>query len=77
MKYTIDRFEEGFALLEDEAGEMRQIPRTALPPKAREGDRLEDLGTGYVILTEETRAAKAEAESWLQRLLKRKRKDRR
>ncbi|MCI8538144.1 MAG: DUF3006 domain-containing protein [Oscillospiraceae bacterium] len=74
MKYTIDRFEEGFALLEDEAGEMRQIPRTALPPEAREGDRLEGVGTGYVILAEETRAAQAEADSWLRRLLNRKRR---
>lgn len=74
MKYTIDRFEEGFALLEDEAGEMRQVPRAALPPEAREGDRLEDCGAGYVILAEETRAARAEADSWLRRLLRRKRR---
>lgn len=72
MKYTIDRFEEGFALLEDEAGEMHQISRSALPPEAREGDRLEETGSGYAVLAEETRAAQAEADSLLRQLLKRK-----
>jgi hypothetical protein len=71
MRYTIDRFEEGFALLEDERGAMSQVPRDQLPPEAKEGDKLELGEGGYVVLVEETKAARAEADERLRRLLKR------
>jgi hypothetical protein len=41
MKYTIDRFEEDFAVLEDEGRSMRSVPRGLLPPGLREGDAVE------------------------------------
>lgn len=38
MKYTIDRFEEGFAVVELENGKFADIPREAIPEAAHEGD---------------------------------------
>lgn len=38
MKFTIDRFEEGFAMVELENGEILEIPRSILPIEAKEGD---------------------------------------
>lgn len=69
MRCTIDRFEEDFALLECEDGGMLQIPRSELPPEAREGDRLEASETGYTLLPKETQEARTEADDLLQRLL--------
>ena len=73
MRCTIDRFEEGFALLEWETGEMTRVPRSDLPPEAREGDRLNALEGRYVPLPEETRAARSEADDRLRRLLRKNR----
>ena len=40
MEYIVDRFEEGFALLEPSEGPFRveQVPRDRLPAETREGD---------------------------------------
>lgn len=38
MRYTIDRFEGNFAVVELENGEFADIPRIAIPDEAREGD---------------------------------------
>ena len=38
MKYTIDRFEGDFAVIELENETMVSIPKCALPPEACEGD---------------------------------------
>lgn len=73
MRYTIDRFEGDFALLEGENGGMCQIPRSELPPEVREGDKLDVSEKGCTILAEATQAARAEAEERLQRLLNRTR----
>lgn len=73
MRYTIDRFEEDFALLEDEDGVMCQMPRSELPPEAQEGDKLEVSEEGCALLTEATEAARTEADERLQRLLNRTR----
>ena len=40
MKYTLDRFEETFALLEKEDRSMLQVPIEDLPPNAKEGSVL-------------------------------------
>ncbi|MCL2107574.1 MAG: DUF3006 domain-containing protein [Oscillospiraceae bacterium] len=40
MQYSIDRFEEGFAVCEREDGRFCQIAKTDLPPCAREGSIL-------------------------------------
>lgn len=38
MKITIDRFEEEFAIVELENGEIIEIPKVILPIEAKEGD---------------------------------------
>ena len=38
MKFTIDRFEEDYAIVELEDGQMEEIPRGLLPQDAKEGD---------------------------------------
>lgn len=38
MKYTIDRFEGNFAVVELENGKFVDIPREAIPADAHEGD---------------------------------------
>ena len=38
MKYTIDRFEGKFAVVELESGKFIDIPREAIPANAHEGD---------------------------------------
>lgn len=40
MKFTIDRFEGEYAIVELEDREMVEIPRIILPPGAKEGDIL-------------------------------------
>lgn len=41
MKYTIDRFEGEFAVVELSEGRFANIPRVALPGEAKEGDVLD------------------------------------
>ncbi len=38
MKYTIDRFEGDFAVVELENGKFANIPREAIPREAKDGD---------------------------------------
>lgn len=38
MKYTIDRFEGEYAVVELEGKEFTNVPRKAIPPEAKEGD---------------------------------------
>jgi preprotein translocase subunit YajC len=38
MKYTIDRFEDNFAVVELEDETFVNIPRSAIPREAKEGD---------------------------------------
>lgn len=38
MKYTVDRFEGKFAVVELEDKKFVNIPREAIPPEAKEGD---------------------------------------
>jgi hypothetical protein len=38
MKYTIDRFEGNYAVVEFENGKCVDIPRVAIPTEAKEGD---------------------------------------
>ena len=40
MKFTIDRFEDNYAIVELENGEMEEIPRSLLPEEAKEGDTI-------------------------------------
>ena len=38
MKYSIDRFEEGFAVLQDDNGECINVEKYALPADSKQGD---------------------------------------
>jgi len=48
-RLIIDRFENGFAVCEDEAMNMRNVPRTELPAGVKEGDTLVKTGDEYVF----------------------------
>lgn len=52
----IDRFEGGFAVLEDENGRPRNVPRGLFPSDAREGDAVFLRGGRYEIDRELTTA---------------------
>lgn len=41
MKYTIDRFEGEYAVVELESGKFVDVPREAIPVEARESDIIE------------------------------------
>ena len=72
MKLTIDRIEEGIAVLEPEGGKaMLHVPVEALPQGAREGQVLEQTAQGYELLPEQTRLQKQAADAKLQALLQR------
>ena len=40
MKYIIDRFENGFAVVELESGKFADVPRETIPQNAKEGDTI-------------------------------------
>ena len=58
MRYIIDRFEEGFALLEPEEGTLGlvRVPHTLLPADAREGDMLVNGNGRWQVDAAATRA---------------------
>jgi hypothetical protein len=68
----IDRFENGFAVVEDgESGEIFDIPVSNLPAGAREGSVLKRTESGY-ILGEKDKKRSDEIKSLFERLKKRK-----
>jgi len=71
MKYTIDRFEGDFAVLEDENRTMKDVPRASLPTEAKEGDVLIFADGKYSVDAEETARRKEDAHKRLDRLWKR------
>lgn len=62
MKVIIDRFEEGFAVCEDEYMSITHIPINKIPPEAIEGDILEVDGDNIIIDVEATQTRRAELE---------------
>jgi hypothetical protein len=56
--FILDRFEEGFALLEDESKALHRVARCCLPPEAKEGDCLR-LRRGRYSIDEAATAARA------------------
>ena len=59
MRYVIDRFEEGVAVLEDENKTYSSVLKTMLPVGTKEGDVLIKVGDSF-LLDEDTAAEKAE-----------------
>lgn len=76
--YTLDRFEDEWAILEVEAGETFNVPKLWLPEAAAEGDVLKlSLETGstqsaarFAVDAEETAARRQHARELQERLLK-------
>ncbi|ARC85095.1 hypothetical protein U732_3903 [Clostridium argentinense CDC 2741] len=62
MKFIIDRFEEKFAVCENEKGIMVNIPRDTLPKEAKEGDVLIIEEENIYIDVEETEKLRKEIE---------------
>jgi hypothetical protein len=50
MRFTIDRFEGDFAVLEDENCKMNNILKSVLPTDAKEGDILIEKKDGSFII---------------------------
>ncbi len=53
--YTIDRFEDNIAVLENEDGSHINAPSSLISGNAQEGDILERVGDGYIIREDLTR----------------------
>ncbi len=60
MLYSLDRFEGNWAVLVDEDGESRDVPRTQLPQEAAEGDMLRERDGGFISDEDATAARRAE-----------------
>ncbi|MDE5791905.1 MAG: DUF3006 domain-containing protein [Oscillospiraceae bacterium] len=69
MKYSIDRFEGDFAILESES-EFIQVLKNILPENSKEGDLLEFTETGWKLCPEETKSRKQELMERRQRMLR-------
>ena len=57
MKWTIDRLEENYAILENcLTKELKEVPRTELPNEIHDGTLLIEINNSYILnLTEEER----------------------
>lgn len=49
MLYSVDRFEGNMAVLVDEDGNSRDVPRAALPSDIRAGDMLREQNGMFVL----------------------------
>lgn len=50
MRYTVDRIEGNYAVCESDDRTMRNIPLDDLPAGVKDGDIVEDTGTGFVLV---------------------------
>jgi len=64
--WIVDRFENGFAVLEREDGALETVLREALPPGAREGSVLRKDEEGFFALDLAEEQARREAMHQLQ-----------
>lgn len=60
MRGIIDRFEGNYAVVEFDGRQMKDIPKSELTPKAKEGDVVVLVGGKYVVDEEETHRRKVE-----------------
>ena len=56
MYYSIDRFEEEWAVLQDDNGRSFTVERSCLPAQARQGEILAEKNGAYFIDENETAA---------------------
>lgn len=69
MKYTIDRFERKFAILESENRSLKIIKKNQLPEGAKEGFCVFITSSGIVIDMEETNKQRLENETLFDSLI--------
>ena len=69
MKYIIDRFENEFAICEDENKKMIEIKKEDLPLNAKEGDVLNLTDGTFSIDSEETKKIREDNFDLLNKLL--------
>lgn len=69
-RLTIDRFEDEIAVCEREDQSMLDVPRSALPDGAAEGDVIFYDGTSYTLDNDETSARRERIEEKVNRLFR-------
>ncbi|PLT28163.1 DUF3006 domain-containing protein [Peribacillus deserti] len=67
IKGIIDRFEEGFGVVEIN-GKTKDYPRTLFPKDAKPGDAVKNEGTQITVLKEETAKRRKEIENLMEEL---------
>lgn len=70
MRYAVDRFEEEWAVLQDDEGRCRNVERRLLPQGVRQGDVLRETEEGFLPDPEETARRRERARRLEQRLRK-------
>ena len=71
IQYTVDRFEEDTAVLENrETGEIINVSRKELPKEIKEGDILKYINDSYEIDFEETENVKNTIREMFNNLMK-------
>ena len=68
MYYTVDRIEGGFAVLEDENGNVNDVKLNGLPDDVKESDILKFENDVYIIDAERTEQVKKDLENRLKKL---------
>lgn len=68
--WVIDRFEEKTAVLVDDNGKTKTVPREILPSGAEEGSVLSADGTQYALDKKETFSRRKEARKLINELFK-------
>ena len=72
--FTVDRIEEGIAVLFDDGDNRTEIPAANLPEKLKEGDilRFDEENQAYTIDAEKTAQVKASIDDRFKKLFKKK-----
>ena len=70
MLYSLDRFEDDWAVLVDEAGESRNVRRALLPPDAAPGDMFREWAGVFVADADAAAARRAEIRQLQEKLIK-------
>jgi hypothetical protein len=70
LYYTIDRFEGKYAVLESDERKIYNVPKSKLPPKAKEGDVFYIKGNSYIFDKKETRRRWSEINNLFQDIVK-------
>ena len=68
MKFIVDRFEDDYAVCEDDKFQIYNIPRTNLPIETKEGDVIIYDGCNYLIDTLSTTQRSSEVDSLMKEL---------